>query len=119
MIEDHGTEIAEIQGRDDPSAAARFSFGSIWGLYGVASWIPDPRGVAYNILRRALPGALKREPKLEGRVEWGGSSPGGNVDVVSLTDSKAAALLQAALTAIGHRYRFYRGDSYLRRVFTG
>ncbi len=117
MVTAHGDEVSEIQGHEDPRADEPFTFGSIWGVYGVGSRIRDPRAVARNLLGPLLPLALEREPKLYELIEWNGGSPGGHIGVVSLASRRTATLLQSALRADGHACVFSRDDSYLRTVF--
>jgi hypothetical protein len=94
-------EIVEIAGEDQPRAGLAFAFPELWGHYAVVGDIQDPRECAFDFLTANVPGMVLDDPRLEGLLEWGGSSPIGGIDVVTSSNADGFLLLEEVLHGAG------------------
>ena len=87
----------------DPEASDPFvDFAGTWGADDLlTNLVPDPRQCAYDVLIKNVPAEVLQHPRLDGLLEWGGSSPGGGIDVIESGDAKGFEVLADVLLVAG------------------
>lgn len=111
FLDDHGGEVSELTGDDEPRRESPFKFTDVYGLYYVGDLLPEARTEAYEVLRRLVKG----DPRLDGQLDWGGDSPAGHIACVAAVNENAVRLLERIIHEAGHpEYRFERDDQLIR-----
>lgn len=102
FMNEWGDEIVEVSGEQRPCESSPLAFAHLWGDARVVSELRDPRECAYEFLRQNVEPRVWNHSRLEGLLDWGGSSPGGCIDVVTSKSSRGFTVLQEVLHEAGY-----------------
>jgi hypothetical protein len=102
FVKDRNEELTEIFDRRKPRASTPIVFGELWGTYAAVDGFQDPRECAHEFLTLNVRPNVFDDQRLKGVLEWGGSSPGGNVDALTSPTAHGFVLLQQVLHEAGY-----------------
>jgi hypothetical protein len=100
---------------DGLSAESPFRLGEQPETEFILEGLLDPRTDAYDVLTEGLPAEIRRDPRLEGVIEWNHGSPAGHLESLEALNEDGIRLLERLAHEAGRKdYVFRRDDALIQ-----